>query len=66
MMGRASTENQQAVDLLLHALKDDAAFSKEAMTAMLKSIVPSMSKREIETMLSVVQVNLFDLEDFHE
>ena len=65
-MGRASTENQQAVDLLLNALKDDSAFSKEAMTAMLKSIVPSMNKREIETMLSVVQVNLFDLEDFHD
>lgn len=66
MMGRASTENQQAVDLLLNALKDDSAFSKEAMTAMLKSIVPSMSKRDIEIMLSVVQVNLFDLEDFHD
>ena len=64
-MGKASTENQNAVDLMMDALNDTEAFSKDALTTMLKAVVPYMVIHEIDRMLNSIGLERENLEDFH-
>lgn len=63
MMGKASTENQKAVDLLMAALNNPNSFTHLGLTEMLKSLVPCMTLHEVTMAIESIGLDLYDLEE---
>jgi hypothetical protein len=61
-MGRESTETRKIQEALMKALDDPDYFSHVALTKMLESVVPLMTKYELTRLLDSIGLEPFDLD----